>query len=163
MSLRHRRSPRLQGYDYSQEGASFLTICNHERRHLFGMIQDGRVILSALGEIAAQELQQLPSHWPTIILDVIVVMPNHVHAIVVLSTNAANPQGASPTLGQIVGNYKGGVTRLARQRNLTDVEIWQGRYHDHIIRNEKAFETIQAYIMTNPERWQNDVFYTAEM
>jgi len=70
-------------------------------------------------------------------------------------------KNAVPTLGHVIGSYKAGVTRLARQQNLLDDTsgMWQGRYHDHIIRSESSLNMLRAYIQQNPARWQEDKFY----
>ncbi len=175
-----RKSPRLQGYDYRQDGAYFVTICTAHREHRFGEICGSLIHLNAVGEIADQELARIPEYWQTVALDLFVVMPNHIHAIIVIdtpflscampSTNAPKPdardaksdaQKRVPMLGQIVGNYKAGVTRLSRQRLLVEdsAPLWQERYHDHIIRDERGLEYIRHYIIENPTRWQADSLY----
>ncbi|MCP9469504.1 MAG: hypothetical protein NNA31_05825 [Nitrospira sp.] len=80
----HRRSIRLKGYDYSQDGAYFVTICTHNRVCLFGEVVDGELRLNELGEIVAWTWRDLPNHVPNVELDAFVVMPNHVHGIVVI-------------------------------------------------------------------------------
>ncbi|MCA9915636.1 MAG: transposase family protein, partial [Anaerolineae bacterium] len=82
---RQRRSPRLQGYDYSQSGAYFVTICTHERAHLFGVVADGEMVLNRAGEIAQERWFALPDHHNGIELDAFVVMPNHIHGIIILT------------------------------------------------------------------------------
>ncbi len=145
---RHRKSPRLQGYDYAQNGAYFVTICTHNRELIFGQITDGDMELSELGEIALTCWKAIPSHFSSVELDVSIVMPNHVHGIIVLP-------GGGATLGTIIGNYKAAVTRASGGTRYTaslPTKIWQARYHDHIIRNEAALQRIQAYIVNNPAR-----------
>lgn len=83
-SLPQRKSPRLQGYDYSQPGAYFVTICTHQRLHCFGEVIEGSMNLNRLGEIASELWFALPQHHPGIELDAFVVMPNHIHGIIVL-------------------------------------------------------------------------------
>jgi len=167
-----RKSPRLKDFDYSQAGAYFVTICTFQRVHRFGTVLDGRMQLSALGELVDSELANLPTYWDSVVLDSFVIMPNHLHAIIVLGelrpeSSAPVPnsdaQKRVPTLGRVVGNFKGGVTRLARERGLLDdgsCQLWQGRYHDHIIRSESALVQIQAYIAENPLRWVQDSLFT---
>jgi putative transposase len=160
----------LQGYDYTHSGAYFVTICTAQRTHQFGEIIHSVMKLNALGQIAEQEFAQLSRRWQSVDVDLFVVMPNHVHAIIVLSPdeistpNAQKPdaQKRVPTLGNVVNNYKGGVTRIARQHDLIDdsSRIWQGRYHDHIIREEHTLETVRLYIVENPQRWDADTFYS---
>jgi REP element-mobilizing transposase RayT len=80
----HRRSIRLKGYDYSLAGAYFVTVCVHRGRCLLGEIRDGEMHLNGLGEIAAAAWDDLPNHYPHVVLGAFVVMPNHVHGVVVL-------------------------------------------------------------------------------
>jgi REP element-mobilizing transposase RayT len=165
MNQPQRKSPRLGGYDYSQTGVYFVTICTHKRRHLFGNIVDGQMMLSTLGQLTAQAIDTLSTHWIHIKVDVYVVMPNHLHAILVLDNTAAegtHSVGTLPPLGCIIGLFKAGVTRLAREKSLLDESsaLWQGRYHDHIVRNEADLERIRAYIERNPTCWSQDTFFS---
>ena len=125
---------------------------------------------SALGEIAASCWLALPDHFSTIELDLWVVMPNHVHGIVVLH------EDGSARLTEVIGNYKAAVTR-AWQRSTGGMgqgrggiypaptndpaRIWQRNFHDHIIRNERALNQIRQYILANPTRWSTDSYYRA--
>jgi putative transposase len=167
-----RKSPRLKGYDYRQEGAYFVTICTAQRTPLFGDIVQNEMHLNTLGIVAHEELQSIPERWQTVDLDLLVVMPNHVHAIIVLVGTAFLPSADNniketdtkngvPTLGHVLGSYKSGVTRIARQRQIIDdsAKIWQVRYHDHIIRDERSLDFMRRYIVANPARWQEDTFY----
>lgn len=175
--LPQRRSPRLQGYDYSESGAYFVTICCHQREHLFGHITDGTMHLSPAGQIALERWFAIPEHHAYVDLDAFVVMPNHVHGIVILTgimptlsgtkesgatDTEADRAGPVPRLSTVVGAYKSGVTRRIREA-LSDPElsVWQGRYHDHIIRNEADLARIREYVMYNPARWHSDTFYDA--
>jgi hypothetical protein len=84
----HRRSIRLKGYDYTQPGAYFITICTHGRECLFGEIIDGEMHLNEAGQIVVQSWQDLPNHVPNVQLDAFVVMPNHVHGIIIITDHA---------------------------------------------------------------------------
>ncbi len=155
MSLPQRKSPRLPGYDYAAAGMYFVTICTHQRQHLFGAVHDGEMVLSAAGEIAHRELFRIPDYWRgRVTVDCGVVMPNHVHVILAIATPDA------VTLGKIVNGYKGGTTRHIRQANENAEQIvWQSRYHDHIIRDEAGLNQIRQYVTQNPALWQQDTFY----
>ena len=149
--LPQRKSPRLAGFNYSEPRAYFVTICAHNRQHLFGHIQDGEMHLNAKGDIAAARWDAIPQHYPDVELDAFVVMPNHVHGILVLT-------GASDFktyLGRVINAYKGAVTARIR-KNIPNLRVWQGRYHDHIIRNEPALNYIRAYVAYNPQVWDRD-------
>jgi REP element-mobilizing transposase RayT len=98
----------------------------------------------------------LPTYYPTLALDIHVVMPNHLHGILYFDDN---PTTLNPTLGVVIGTYKAGVTRQARYLLELEGKLWQGRYHDTIIRDEKALAAIQAHIVNNPLKWSEDVHY----
>lgn len=151
-----RKSPRLHDYDYSQEGAYFLTICTHEKVHHFGKIQDEKVILSDLGQIAINRWEMIPEFFPSVSLSDYVVMPNHIHGKIYL----IEIEGKRPTTGHIIANYKASVSRIARQTLDFTSTIWQSRYHDHIIRNEQDLIRIREYVQNNPARWDADTFYS---
>jgi REP element-mobilizing transposase RayT len=157
--MRQRKSPRLKGYDYTQKGAYFVTICTHQRQPLFGkIITDGLMQLSSAGEIAFARWDALPEHHSSVQLDAFVVMPNHVHGILLLM--GSEHSESATELGRVIGAYKSGVTRRIREAlHIPDMIVWQGRYHDHIIRNERGLNTIRQYIHNNPKLWSHDVFY----
>ena len=189
--LPQRKSPRLRGYDYSQSGAYFVTICTQRRQQLFGDVLDGEMILNDYGKIAAACWTAIPDHHTNVELDLYVIMPNHVHGIVVINDgydsstadriypvptknrdhvgtryiasgakNRANPNRKRPTLGTIIGTYKAAVTRrINRNMNQPNAKIWQGRYHDHIIRNEKSLNKLREYTLHNPALWADDRYY----
>ncbi|MBL8156342.1 MAG: transposase [Anaerolineae bacterium] len=153
----------MPGYDYASSGAYFVTICTHQRAHLFGRVESDRVHLSPWGFIAEEELRHVPERWNDIDLDVFVVMPNHVHLIVLFQGDPATPSAKPPpTLGHVVGNYKAGVTRRI-QHELREIYpvIWQTRYHDHIIRTQEGYDQIRQYVVNNPAQWSEDRFYSA--
>lgn len=174
--LSQRKSPRLQGYNYADEGAYFVTIATMKRQHLFGKVVDSEMRLSALGKVVQARWVAIPDHHAHVALDAFVVMPNHVHGIVIITkstigtkptssasnTNNINSDNAGvvPTLGTVIGSYKSSVTRVARQEGIIDSSPWQTRYHDHIIRDERGLNTIRAYVATNPSRWQADSLFT---
>lgn len=150
--LPQRKSPRLQGYDYSQSGTYFVTICTHKRYFHFGDILGDMMKYSLLGLSAIKFWKSIPEHYKSIELDYFVVMPNHIHGILVLEDN-------SPKLGIIIGTYKAAVTRTARQNGIFH-KIWQSSYHDHIVRNEKSLNYIRQYVLYNPEKWAEDKYYS---
>jgi len=181
MERPQRKALRLEGYDYSQEGAYFVTICTYERVHLFGDIVNGGMQLSDVGKIAYDLWTTIPDHHPHIVLDAYVVMPNHMHGILFIvdqpnkqrsnvgtmraSSAATLPQmhskGAhSGSLGAVIGSYKSAVVRsVNKQIGLLAPMIWQSRFHDHIIRNDENLNYIREYVYTNPSRWSEDTFY----
>lgn len=182
----HRKSIRLKGYDYTAAGDYFVTICTHHRECLFGEVVDGEMQLNRFGERVRACWLQLPNHFPRLQLDAYVVMPNHVHGILVLinlpdirrgeafghdlsgsaktlSPNASplrtgRPNGTqSGSMGAIVQNFKSVSTRRINQMRCTPgTTIWQRNFHEHIIRNDRAMHNIQRYIHNNPAAWQRD-------
>lgn len=154
--LPNRKSPRLQGYDYSTEGAYFVTICTHQRRHLFGEISNHIMRLTSAGDTATVCWQAIPQHYPDVALDAFVVMPNHMHGILFLSGSSGEFR---TILGRVINAYKGAVTARLRSHVSSDVVIWQGRYHDHIIRDDASLNRIRDYVTDNPLRWSEDTFY----
>lgn len=173
-----RKSPRLHGYDYTQEGAYFVTICTYGREHLFGDVVDGNMQLSEMGQLAHDLWMSISNHRTNVELDVFVVMPNHVHGIVLIFDQPQNHVGlrrasavvspvstisrgaGSGTLGAIVGAYKSAVTRsINKTLGLRAPIVWQESFHDHIIRNEHSLNSIRQYVDTNPACWAEDRFY----
>ncbi len=114
---------------------------------MFGAVFDGTVHLSSLGELVDQSWRAIPDHIVGVTLDAYVVMPNHLHGIVLLSADASH----SPvSLGRVINSFKGAVTRIAQQ------PVWQSRYYDHIIRGKTDAHRIREYICNNPARWNSD-------
>lgn len=153
-------SARLVCWDYGADAIYFVTICTNDRAHYFGEIEDDTMQLNAAGMIAQQCWLDIPKHFPYVILDAHVVMPNHVHGILIIDNKFEMPDDDRKwkpgTLGVIINQYKRIVTINARKTK-PDFE-WQTRFHDHIIRNQQSFQTIQEYIQENPLRWVDDMF-----
>ena len=148
MSYYTRKSPRIPNYDYSTQNYYFITICSHNRRCIFGSVNQ----LSRIGRIAEEHIKQLSSHYEDVSVEKYVVMPNHIHMILVLDCNGRYDAQ------QIIGQYKSGVSREVR-KFLPDLEVWQRSFHDHVIRSQSAFEKIWLYIEANPQLWKDDCFY----
>jgi REP element-mobilizing transposase RayT len=162
-----RRSLRLEGFDYSKEGAYFVTICTRNRECLFGDVVNGKMCLNEAGRVVHTVWDGLSDRFPTIELVSFVVMPNHVHGILVVGAALALPVGgaassaptrsASTTLGTVVRAFKSisaiGVNRLLSRSGQS---LWQRSYYEHVIRGEESLNRIREYISTNPLRWQLD-------
>jgi len=161
---RHRRSIRLKGYDYSQPGAYFITICTQDRACLFGDVMGGEMRLNEYGHIVWRCLEEIPLHFPHAELDAFVVMPNHVHGIVILTVQngvfGKMEQFGKPVPGSIptiVRSFKSATTRhINALRGTPGAPVWQRNYYEHIIRNEESLNRIREYIVTNPMRWALD-------
>ncbi|MYD11972.1 MAG: hypothetical protein F4X02_18235 [Chloroflexi bacterium] len=169
-----RRSIRLKGYDYRQTGAYFLTICTGRHAPLFGKISNGRMTINALGSIVLDSWQSIADKRSNLSLDRFVVMPNHVHGIILVGekgmtvvspiqneSSPANPRKlSSDSLGTIVGQFKGAVTKRAKAESIQPPSpIWQRNFYEHIIRDEDSLNKIRAYIVENPARWSDDSLY----
>jgi len=158
-NLPKRKPIRLEGYDYSQNGCYFITICTKKRECLFGDVDDGKMRLNECGEIAELEILKIPDHYIGIEIRYFVVMPNHVHLIVEIGGDNAVGAGAASgapthiTIGNIVRGYKSGASHSM------GYSPWQRNYHDHIIRNDASYLRIAAYIDSNPICWREDRFY----
>jgi REP element-mobilizing transposase RayT len=161
----HRRSIRLKGYDYEQPGAYFVTVCAQNRESLFGDIVDANARLNSWGSIVQACWEDLPRHYPHVQLDAFVVMPNHVHGIVMIMNEANVGAGfkPAPTTGrrhgipEIVRAFKTFSSRRINESRCTPaVPVWQRNYFEHVIRSETDLHQIREYITTNPAKWAED-------
>lgn len=166
MKKLNRKSIRLKEYDYSQKGAYFVTICVQNRECLFGDIIDGKMVLNKYGEIAKNEWLKTAEIRENIHLDTFVVMPNHIHGIVVINgrgTARRAPtyeQFGKPTIGSIptiVRSFKSACTNgINKYRKIPGATVWQRNYYEHIIRGEKDYNRIYEYMQNNPLKWELD-------
>ena len=166
--LPKRKHPRLDNYDYSSAGAYFVTICTQNRRCVLSRIV-GRglapaeimgVEYTSFGEIAEKQLFLLKDRYPYLAVDKYVIMPNHIHVIMILSGRAA---GASPrpTIADIVCAYKSLTTRECKKNGFEGI-LFQTSFYEHIIRGREDYEEIVKYIYENPIRWYYDELYAEE-
>ena len=160
----HRRSLRLKDYDYAQAGAYFVTLCTRKRICLLGDVLDGIMQRNETGQIVAEEWLAIPTHFPHATLDQFIVMPNHMHGIIIVGAQFIAPkqgmdkQGAmnrAPTLGKMVRAFKARSTRGIRCQ--TNAQFaWQRNYYEHVIRDENDLARIREYITNNPLQWELD-------
>ncbi|HTV60367.1 MAG TPA: transposase [Verrucomicrobiae bacterium] len=169
-----RRSVRLKGIDYGHPGACFLTICAHESRHIFGKVIGAAVTLNRLGVAAEECWLDIPNHFPHVLLSEHVVMPNHVHGILVLTRKLPTrpnrheemdrPGYAAPghefgkalrgNIPTIVRSFKAAVSKKIREiRCEPEFCVRQRGYYEHLIRNPADFRESAKYIRLNPARW----------
>jgi putative transposase len=166
-----RRSIRLKGHDYSQPGAYFVTVCTQDRACLFGEVADGEMRLNPAGQLVERGWCAIPDHFPLARLDAFVVMPNHAHGIIVLSTvratHASRPHHPAPpgrprgpqrhSIGAIVGSFKSAVTKnINASRGTPGAPVWQRNYYEHVVRDEGSLNRIRQYILDNPAQWAMD-------
>jgi len=173
----NRRSVRLPGYDYSQPGAYFVTICTQNRACLYGDIIDGKMMLNANGLIVHEEWQKTAEMRLNVVLDTFVIMPNHIHGILVIKDDidygkakcrgtmhrAPTPmierygKPVSNSIPTIIRGFKSAVThRINEIRATPGAPIWQRNFYEHVIRNEDNLNEIRQYIENNPTKWLED-------
>ena len=157
-----RKTIRLTGYDYSQSGAYFITICTINRAHLLGriVVADDSVLPPALeesevGQIVRSCWNNIENAYKYIKTDKFCIMPNHIHGIILIEDSGGQSR---PPLQKIVQGFKSVTTRICFEQGYK--RLWQRSYHDHIIRNDEDYREIWAYIDTNPAKWVEDKYYT---
>ena len=171
--IHHRKSIRLQGYDYTQAGAYFVTMVTYHRDCLFGEIKNGKMVLNDLSKIADECWRAIPEHFPSFELGAHTIMPNHAHGIIAITGDGRDDMGRGAamlrpydnphkinvkpgSLGAIIRSYKSAVSyRINKEHNATS--IWQKNYYEHIIRNEREMDNIWRYIESNPAHWGDDI------
>ncbi|MCU0607959.1 MAG: transposase [Candidatus Edwardsbacteria bacterium] len=169
---RERRTVRLPGYDYASQGAYFVTVCTRDRECALGKIASGILSLSRFGEIARSCWEGLPRHYSGIELGAFIVMPNHVHGIIVITgditvkrNNDTVGAGLKPAptvvkrhaLPEIIRAFKTFSARgINLARDTPGRPFWQRNYYEHVIRNGEEYDRIRQYILENPSNWPRD-------
>lgn len=175
LAKHRRRSIRLRGYDYHQPGAYFVTICTQNRECIFGEVVDRQMILNEAGRMVETVWRELPQHYAGIEVEAFVVMPNHVHGIIILvgagapacPDNPGRPQGVAPTMStmslpDVVHRFKSLTTARYRHGVRQDGwrpfpgRLWQRNYYERVIRGEKELNRVREYIINNPLHWEQD-------
>jgi len=165
--IHHRRSIRLKGYDYSSAGGYFITICTLDRKSIFGTIVGHEMRLSRAGEIARECWLEIPNHFPKVQLDEFIVMPDHMHGIIIIPSSLVGAQHVVPpprlnqfqkivpqSLSVIIRSFKAATTnRINQLRRTPGGRVWQRNYYEHIIRDEDSLFRIRKYIAENVMRW----------
>jgi len=178
----NRRSIRLKEYDYGQPGAYFVTLCTHRRECLLGENVEGKVTLNEYGKIVEEEWHKTKQMRQGVDLDAFIVMPNHIHGILVLmgipiSTDRRGTMHRAPTprfeqfgrptsnsIPTIIRGIKSSVTqRINHLRGTHGQPVWQRNYYEHVIRNEIDLEEIREYIQDNPLKWLEDENHPANI
>jgi len=176
----HRRSIRLATYDYTLGGAYFITICTLGRRCILGEVVDGEMQCSRYGRVVVECWEAIPNHFSTVDIDAFVVMPNHVHGIIVISRDSdvaennehsGDPnraQHAAPlqqlsrrasagSLSAVVRSFKAASSkRINEMRGTLGEPVWQRNYYERVVRNERELNAIREYIANNPANWAQD-------
>ena len=176
-----RKSIRLKGYDYSQAGLYFITICIQNRENLLGKIENDKMILNDAGKMVIKIFNEIPNDYTNTRLHEYIIMPNHFHAIIEIvgadSISAQNmdlikraemdsaPTGTKTTIPNIIQSFKRHTTIKyidgVKNNNWQSFNkrLWQRNYWEHIIRNEKSYIEISEYIINNPINWKNDKLF----
>ena len=163
-----RKGNRLTDYDYSRNGAYFITICTQGRQQILWesdtFTEDDNVgasiarpqrapTLSKTGKVVEQCIWEIPAHYPHISVEKYAVMPNHIHLLLLIQREQDGRPMVAPTVSTVMQQFKGIVSKqLSRS-------IWQKSFHDHIVRTEHGYAQIWQYIDTNPQLWHKDCFY----
>ena len=159
MDLPKRKQNRLAEYDYSTPNAYFITICTKDRKKLFwmdvGAIIDrpNNVPLTNLGMIVRQSIEDIPKYYSAVSVDHFVIMPNHIHLLLQINTDADGRSMIAPTVSTVVRLMKGTVSKQA------GLSVWQKGFYDHVIRNDNDYREIWNYIDGNPSKWVEDKLY----
>ena len=160
--LPKRKHPRLKSYDYSSAGGYFVTICTHNRKCLLSRIV-GRGLAPAeiqyteYGIIAQQQLLNLTDRYPNLQICHFVIMPNHIHILLILGEH---PAGASPrpTLSDIVCTFKSLTAHACNKLHPID-KLFQTSFYEHVVRNQADYDALAEYILNNPQQWELDKLY----
>ncbi len=171
----HRRSIRLLQVDYNTPGFYFITLCAYQRELLFGQIENGEMKLNENGKVVDEWWQKIEIRYPGVFLDAFVIMPNHIHGIVLITDNATvgaihelplQLDETSPDtwakrrkmlLPKIIGYFKmNSAKAINKMRDLERVPVWQRNYYEHIVRNQDSLNRIRQYIRDNPINWYTD-------
>ncbi len=172
--IHHRRSIRLKGYDYSQKGYYFVTICIQNRECLLGQSINNTIVLNDAGLMVQNIWKTLSEHYPGVGIDSYIIMPNHIHGIIIVGAGPrACPCGVNTLqreagmdttmkLSDIIHRFKSLTTNIYHksviQYNWPSFpgKLWQRNYYDHIIRNDQELNQIREYIINNPVKWELD-------
>jgi REP element-mobilizing transposase RayT len=164
MSFVPKKQIRLQNYDYTQPGYYFVTICTEGRMEYFGQIINGQMNKSEIGITAEKLWRQIPISYGFVSLDESIIMPNHLHGIVIINPHENNgvpwhaATGLQPlvkdSLQSIINHYKGAVKKECNRSSLDF--LWQSKFYDHVIRKDESLDKIRKYIQNNPLKWELD-------
>ena len=171
-SLPQRKHPRLKHYDYSTAGAYYITICTQNRRYLLSRIIGGgmepaEIQYTPYGKIAEEQLFLSEKRYPSLKIDQYVIMPNHIHLIIIITDDEElraireSPLRGRSVISKVIGYVKMNASKEIHGK-YDDAVIWQRGFHDHIIRDRRDYEKIAKYIYENPIRWQYDCFFAEE-
>ncbi|HLD76854.1 MAG TPA: transposase [Rickettsiales bacterium] len=181
MQTPKRKNLRLKNYDYSQNGAYFITICVDSFKCLFGMVEEDRVILSWIGKIVRDEWLKTFELRNNLEIDEYVIMPNHFHAIFMINVTDdgctfdnvgahrmrpcnqdSGRMRCAPTIGDVVRGFKATVTSIVNSQSKKKIKLWQRNYYERIIRDEFELNKIRKYIVENPLKLRLDKYFNID-
>ena len=159
MEKPQRKPNRIAGYDYSQSGAYFVTICTQDRKKILSKINVGTPLpgcpqepwakLLPYGEIADKYIRQMDAFYDHLSVDKYVIMPDHIHLLITLRDG--HPRRGVPTKTSVIAQFVGTLKRFCNKEYGSN--IWQSRYYDHVVRNQQDYNEIWEYIENNPTKW----------
>ncbi len=182
-----RKQIRLSNYDYSENGYYFVTICSASRQNIYANYKipvgaglasardnclastrgnedtrNNNLVLSIIGKIIDRKWNDIPNQYDNVDLDEYVIMPNHVHGIIVINAKKRADARPAPTVSDIICSFKSRCSveylRYIKQNNLNiSGKIWQRSFYDHVIRSERSLNAIREYITGNPINWEQDI------
>ena len=163
MEFEPKKRNRLVGYDYSQDGYYFITVVTNKRKTILGNIISGEFKSAEYGELTSKVFNDIPAHYPGVKLDDLILMPNHIHAIIVINFDGSARPGQEfvegknnyGLLSKIIKSFKYELTKQCKTYKLQKLE-WQRSFYDHIIRDEKGYLRIKEYMKNNPLKWELD-------
>ena len=173
MEMPQRESNRIEDYDYSQNGAYFITICTQDRRKILSKIvgtplpgcpqkecpeNNGHpgtgvpmTVLLWHGEIADKYIRKMDAFYDHLSVDKFVIMPDHIHLLIAIHEQDGHPGRGVPTRTSVIARFVGTFKRFCNKEY--GKNIWQGRYYDHVIRNQQDYNEVWEYIENNPLKW----------
>ena len=167
--MERRKAIRLPNYDYTQNGAYFVTICTRDRRKSLAEVRNGQVLLTPCGKIVDDAITKIETLHPGISVPQSIVMPNHVHFIVCINRPVGVAYYATPTknahfsigaragLPKLIQQFKTAVVKACKEQQIAFG--WQRGYYDHVVRDERDYRLRFDYIADNPRRWHEDEYY----
>ncbi|MFI3242337.1 MAG: transposase [Alphaproteobacteria bacterium] len=167
METEARKLNRLKRFNYSTNGAYYITICTKDKKKIFGDVitspvgnglDRSLIKLNQYGKIAESELLNIPKHFKEVVIDKYIIMPNHVHVIIIINKDDKIKERSRPfpTISTIVGLYKSGVSKKI------GFSLWQRSFYDRVVRDECEYKNIWKYIDENPICWQDDEYFEME-
>lgn len=149
-----RKPNRLKYYDYSSSGYYFLTICTKNMKYIFGKVTNGKMGLNINGKIVLDCLHRIPIIYSGVMIDEFVIMPNHIHLIMIVETDYRTDDRSKMYVSKVIQQFKRTITMKVKKQSKVQNPIWQRYFYDRIIKNEIELYNIRKYIKENPIKWE---------